>query len=83
MPRKVDEPERFLLLDENLTVVACPGQGKRQRPFRRRSRRQQAFSPQLEMASSPPPFDSLMRTRRLIMAALRVWELRNGIHDPF
>ncbi|HEY2713799.1 MAG TPA: hypothetical protein VGI60_14890 [Chthoniobacterales bacterium] len=82
MPRKADEPERFLLLDENLTVVARSTQGKRVRPFRRRSRKRQAYSPQLEMAASPPPFDSLMRTRKLIMAAVRVWELRNGIHDP-
>jgi hypothetical protein len=82
MPRKVDEPERFLLLDENLTVVARSTQGTRERPFRRRSRRPQGFAPQLELAPSPPPFDSLMRTRKLIMAALRVWELRNGIHDP-
>ena len=83
MPRKAEEPERFLLLDENLTIVARSTRAKRERPFRRRSRRQQSFSPQLEMAPSPPAFDSLMRTRKLIMAALRVWELRHGIHDPF
>ena len=26
---------------------------------------------------------SLMRTRRLLMAALRVWELKNGIHSSY
>jgi hypothetical protein len=81
MPRKVDEPERFLLLDENLTIVARSNE-KRDRAFRRRSRKRQGFAPQLELAPSPPAFDSLMRTRKLIMAAVRVWELRNGIHDP-
>ena len=28
-----------------------------------------------------PRLPSIMRIRRLIMAALRVWELKNGIHD--
>jgi hypothetical protein len=28
-----------------------------------------------------PRIGTLARTRRLLLAALRVWELKNGIHD--
>jgi hypothetical protein len=33
------------------------------------------------MRRPAPPGDSIMRFRRLLLAALRVWELKNGIHD--
>ena len=32
---------------------------------------------------SEPRGYSLMRTRRLLMAAIRVWELKNGIHNSY
>ena len=34
-----------------------------------------------ETPSVPPPMGRLERTRRLILAALRVWELKRKIHD--
>ena len=83
MPRKAEESDRFLILDENLTVVAKSTVRARVRRFRRRLKGRRSFAPQVEGAPPPPSLDSLMRTRKLVMAALRVWELRNGIRDPF
>ena len=40
-----------------------------------------AAAPLEEPAALPPPVGRLERTRRLILAALRVWELRRKIHD--
>ena len=37
-----------------------------------------------EIEETRPAPGTLMRTRRLLLAALRVWELKNGIHSrPF
>ena len=35
----------------------------------------------VENSSTPPPVGRLERTRRLILAALRVWELKRKIRD--
>jgi hypothetical protein len=43
-------------------------------------RRARRFPATTEMRRSTPT-DSIMRFRRLLMAALRVWELKHGIHD--
>ena len=81
MPRKVGQTQRFLQLSENLTVLAINGQSSRSGRRRRSSQHQ---SPHFgDIAGSTLSGDSLMRTRRLLMAALRVWELRNGIHEPY
>jgi hypothetical protein len=79
MPRKTVKPDRFLILTEDLAVVAAPRVTERKRRAPRRRRR--IVSTLMEGAAAP--FDPLLRTRRLIMAALRVWELKHGIHEPF
>ena len=73
MPRKSNERDRYLTLDDCLRVVRIPGQT----PKRKKSRRM----PALPAAEAFSPVDSLLRHRSLLMAALRVWELRNGIHE--
>jgi len=81
MPRKVVQTQRFLKLTDNLAVLAI---GSAQQPTRRRRRRERQAPHAGQLGNvGLPPYDSLMRTRRLLMAALRVWELRNGIHEPY
>ncbi len=82
MPRKVAQTQRFLKLTDNLAVLAISS--PRQRAKRRRRREPEArHAGQVMDDLGTPPYDSLMRTRRLLMAALRVWELRQGIHEPY
>ncbi len=81
MPRKVGQTQRFLQLTENLTVLAINGQSPRGK--KRRSRDEYRSANFGGVAGSALSGESLMRTRRLLMAALRVWELRNGIHEPY
>ncbi len=81
MPRKVSKPDRLLILDENLAVVAAPRREPRKRKRSSASRRKRRFRATIEMRRSTPQSDSIMRFRRLLMAALRVWELKHGIHD--
>lgn len=52
--------------------------GARQRP---NGARTLAAAPVEDPAALPPPFGRLERTRRLILAALRVWELKRRIRD--
>ncbi len=80
MPRKVAQTQRFLKLTDDLTVLAIssPRQHARRR---RRQEGQVRHAGQVVDEVGLPPCDSLMRTRRLLMAALRLWELRNGIHE--
>jgi hypothetical protein len=82
MPRKVAQTQRFLELTENLSVLAISRPERQARRRRRRGERGSAH-PQTGEELGLPPYDSLMRTRRLLMAALRVWELRHGIHEPY
>ena len=44
-------------------------------------RRHRPRSSRTEEAGAILSLGAIGRTRRLIMAALRVWELKNGIHD--
>lgn len=82
MPRTVREPDRFLTLDENLRVVAAP---PRRNQSKRTRRRLDETRPFMKRSSGEPclPLPSLLRHRTLLMAALRVWELRNGIHESW
>ena len=75
MPRTVREPDRFLTLDENL----------RRNQSKRTRRRLDETRPFMKRSSGEPclPLPSLLRHRTLLMAALRVWELRNGIHESW
>lgn len=80
MPRKAHEPDRFLTLDDNLRVVAISNRRGQRKDVARRLLEPRPF------IKRPPtetfaPLPSLLRNRGLLMAALRVWELRNGIHD--
>ena len=80
MPRRVSNPDRLLALDENFIVVAVPRRQPRKRRPLRAVKRPRQFPATIEMRPAPPG-DSIMRFRRLLLAALRVWELKNGIHD--
>jgi hypothetical protein len=81
MPRTVSKPDRLLVLDENLAVVVAPRRQPRKRKPSCGSRRTRRFPATIEMRRPAPSGDSIMRFRRLLMAALRVWELKNGIHE--
>jgi len=81
MPRRVSKPDRLLTLDENFAVVAVRRRQPRKRKPLCAAKRTRRFPATMEMRRSAPPGDSIMRFRRLLMAALRVWELKNGIHD--
>jgi hypothetical protein len=77
------QPDRLTLTEEDVG----PAPGSPRRP--RRSKRVTEARCE-ETASSPATYDrsaprgySLMRTRRLLMAALRVWELKKGIHSSY
>jgi len=76
------EPDRLTLGEDD----TGPASGSPRSP--RRSRR--VTEEECEETVSSAPYDrtarrgySLMRTRRLLMAALRVWELKNGIHSSY
>ena len=70
----------------------APAPPKKKAPRSARSRRPKAVRrssakavarskyPGEELIERPPP-GSLLRTKRLLLAALRVWELKNGIHS--
>jgi len=81
MPRRVSKPDRLLALDENLAVVSGPRHSPRKRKPLGTARRNRRFPETTEMRQPVLPGDSVMRFRRLLLAALRVWELKNGIHD--
>ena len=81
MPRKVIKPNRFLLLTDDLGIIAAPQEHPE--PTVRRVRRRRRITSGSLIDRSLPMSDPLLRTRRLVMAALRVWELKHGIHDPF
>jgi hypothetical protein len=82
MPRTVRESDRFLTLDDNLRVVVAPPRRNQAKRIRRRLNEPRPF---VKRAGEEPclPLPSLLRHRTLLMAALRVWELRNGIHESW
>ena len=83
MPHKPLNPDRVLLVEEEFGAPAVPPRRppkrKAARRLKRRPRRMTARTPREDRPL--PPNYSIMRIRRLIMAALRVWELKHGIHD--
>ncbi|HEX4666802.1 MAG TPA: hypothetical protein VH207_09385 [Chthoniobacterales bacterium] len=82
MPRNLRESDRFLTLDHNLRVVAAP---PRRNQAKRVPRRLDEPRPFVKRPGEEPclPLPSLLRHRTLLLAALRVWELRNGIHGSW
>lgn len=82
MPRNADKTQRFLFLGEDLGIFTAPSPNPRPRK-RRRPVAARAVSPLSTKEKEVFSTDRLARTRRLLLAALRVWELRNGIRDSF
>jgi hypothetical protein len=83
MPRNLCNADRILILDDNLQVVAAPPRRSQRRKRARRLQRPRQFPAPPAMEPALLPSDSIMRFRRLLMAALRVWELKHGIHDHY
>jgi hypothetical protein len=85
MPRDSSTADRFLILDENLKVVTVtPRPSQRGKPARRLKQLRSFPAPPAIAPDRPvPPSYSLVRIRRLLLAALRVWELKHGIHDYY
>ena len=83
MPRRISKPDRLLTLDENLVVVAAPHLQPRKRKPSGASRRTRQYPGTIEMRRLRPPGDPIMQFQRLLLAALRVWELKHGIHDYY
>jgi hypothetical protein len=57
------------------------GSGISKRAFRRRSKRQTRDAAERTRHEKRPAHGTLAQTRNLVMAALRVWELKRGIRD--
>ena len=62
-----------------ITVAPPTLPAQKKRNSRRTSKFRSSKNPVYDR--SDPRGHSLMRTRRLIMAALRVWEIKNGIRN--
>ena len=77
------QPNRLPITDNDLSVTPVPTRRLRQGKHAGKSGFSAAFASAPAYDRSEPRGYSLMRTRRLIMAALRVWELKNGFHNPY
>lgn len=77
------QPDRLTLTEEDFKLA--PGSPRRPRRSKRatEARFEETISSAASYDRSAPRGYSLMRTRRLLMAALRVWELKNGIHSSY
>ena len=80
MPHKSYNPEEHYQLNDRPAVGDAPHPGSRQRKPLSGTKRDKPAPLPPTMAPLPRSIDSLMRTG-LLMAALRVWELKQGIHD--
>ncbi len=80
MPHEPYNPEEQFQLDDRQGVGVVLRQRSRGRKPPSGTKRSKPLTPTI----APPPeaMDSLARTG-LLMAALRVWELKHGIHDYF
>ena len=78
MPHKPCDCEELLQSGDCLSVGVMP---RRKKPISR-MKRPKPSPLTTEIAQTPKSADAFMRTG-LLMAALRVWELKNGIHDYF
>jgi hypothetical protein len=83
MTHKTLQPNGLPTTDDDLSVVPAPPRRPRQSKSAGRSRFPEPFSTGASFDRSEPRGYSLMRTRRLLMAALRVWELKNGFRNPY
>ena len=82
MPHNPLNLDRLLLVEENREALAAPPRPLRKRKVARPFKRRRRLSARTSIEDRPlPRLPSIMRIRRLIMAALRVWELKHGIHD--
>jgi hypothetical protein len=75
-------PEKIALVDREGEAPATPSRKTRKRKRGRRIERARTASARTARENEPHArMPSIMRIRRLIMAALRVWELKQGIHE--
>ncbi len=82
MGRKLGTLIRSLAPDDSPGVVAATvHRVKRRRP--RSRRRLERPAPARAEPAQFVPLPSLLRNRSLLMAALRVWELRHGIRSTW
>jgi hypothetical protein len=83
MQRKTCQIDRPAAIADNSGITIMPP--TLPVPKKRSSRRPSKFrsSKNRIYDRSDPRGHRLMRTRRLIMAALRVWEIKNGIRSQF
>lgn len=72
-------PQQETTTVEEACVAARPQRFKERAASSKRRRRQSAETWNEDCAW--PPIGSIGRTNRLLMAALRVWELKHGIRD--
>lgn len=82
MPYKTQET-RLLFIDDDLRVALAMPRRRRRRKRVNPSTFHDTFSLDESFYQPESRGPSLMRTRRLLMAALKVWELKNGIHSAF
>jgi hypothetical protein len=81
-PPKPLNSNRLLLVEEDCDALTAPPRRLPKRKTARQLKRARRVPARTSREYRPlrrPP--SFMRIRRLLMAALRVWELKNGIHD--
>lgn len=83
MTFKTLQPNPLPTTDDDFSVVPAPARRPRRSKSAGRSRLSEPFSTGASLDRWEPRGYSLMRTRRLLMAALRVWELKNGFHNPY
>lgn len=65
----------------DITEGETMDQGISKGTFRRRAKRQSRGAAARAKAPKRPAVGTLAQTRNLILAALRVWELKQGIRD--
>ena len=82
MPRKPLNLEKPVLVEEGRDALAAPSRKPPKRKLARRPKGPRQTTARVSRENRPlPRMPSIMRIRRLIMAALRVWELKQGIHE--
>jgi hypothetical protein len=83
MADEIFQPDRLTLTEEASRLAPPPPRPPRRGKPVREARSDETISSAAPYDRSAPRGYSLMRTRRLLMAALRVWELKNGIHSSY
>lgn len=82
MPRKASRREEVLQAEDAASAYAAPRRKSRARKSLARDRE---ITPALVRTTNRSPQDPVHAFMRsgLLLAALRVWELKHGIHDYF